>query len=631
MFFSRRYPIKTRLSEIDDAILTLTKPDTARLEWACSRRPVYWFFLFCLSILFLLGGRLVYLTLWRGTFFQEMARKNSLRSLLLQAPRGIITDRFGEPLVRNVPTFDALIIPSLLTSDEAERTRILNRVNEIFLSTDSGWQDTLKQHVFRPGEEFLIQENIGEERAIRYLSEASSLPGIFLRRSARREYVNGPVFSPVLGYEGKIEKQELGDYPGYQPTDSLGKQGIEKSYESRLRGKDGRELIQVDALGHIRQELGIDPSQPGHGLTLTIDKKLSEKAYTALAEQLQANGLSSGAVIALDPRSGEIRALISYPSYDNNLFSGGIEAEKYSALLNDPAKPLFDRAISGIYPPGSTIKPVIAAAALTERLITPNTVIVSNGGIRIGNAFFGDWKAHGATDLRRAIAVSSDVYFYSLGGGYGSISGLGMERMKRYEEQFGLGSKTGIDLPGEATGFLPDPAWKERRFGERWYIGDDYHAAIGQGFVTATPLQIVNAIATIANGGTVYTPHLWAAGPSEVPDQFPKRRISVGEETLQVIREGMRETVTEGTAQSLQDLPVLVAGKTGTAQYGNQEKTHGWFVSFAPYDHPELAVIVLVEGQRAESSYHAVPITKKIYEWYFHQEKETESSHKIDG
>ena len=445
-------------------------------------------------------------------------------------------------------------------------------------------------------------------------SQANMLPGIGIQKSARREYPNGSIFSHVIGYEGKIKKEELAEYPEYLLTDSIGKQGVEKTYESELRGVHGREIVEVDSLGRVKKELGIVPPQPGQDITLTIDKGLTEKLYTAMADWFMANDLKAGAAIAIDPRSGAIRALVSYPGYDNNLFSGGIQPDEYATLIENPSKPLFNRAIGGEYPPGSTLKPVIAAAALSERIVSPETMIESRGGISIGNFFFGDWKAHGFTDLRRAIAVSSDVYFYTLGGGYGGIPGLGMERMKRYEQRFGYGALSGIDLPGEADGFLPDPNWKQAKIGERWYIGDDYHAAIGQGFVTATPLQILNSVAAIANDGTLYTPHVRDGLPPQ------SRLVSVTPDILRVVREGMRETVTEGTAQPLQSLPVSVAGKTGTAQYGNEDKTHGWFVSFAPYENPELALIVLVEGQSKESTYHAVPITKSVYEWYFSRE-----------
>lgn len=245
----------------------------------------------------------------------------------------------------------------------------------------------------------------------------------------------------------------------------------------------------------------------------------------------------------------------------------------------------------------------------------------SRGGISIGKFFFGDWKAHGFTDIRRAIAVSSDVYFYSVGGGYGGIPGLGMRRMKAYEEFFGYGKETGIDIPGEANGFLPDPDWKQERFGERWYIGDYYNSAIGQGFVTATPLQILNSIVTIANGGILREPrvasHVRDASGKLSPLEAPiVRKDFIDEGILRIMREGMRETVTEGTAQLLKEAPVPVAGKTGTAQFGTGKDTHGWFVSFAPYDKPEIALIVLVEGQ-GEEGYNAVPVTDEVYRWYF--------------
>ena len=606
-------------TEIDDAVLTLARPDAARIEWVLPRLPVRFFFAAVLLILILLVGRLVFLNVVRGGYYSEMAERNSLRSIVLAAPRGIIYDQSGKPLVKNTPSLDGLIIPASLPEDTIERERVLAAAEQIFRPESNAWRDALTRQKFRPGEAFIVKEDISQEQVIVYYSQASSLPGIGLQKTARREYINGPMFAHVLGYEGKIRKEELDDHPDYLFTDSIGKQGVERSYESILRGSHGREIVEVDSMGRVQKELGIIPPKPGNDITLTIDKDLSEKLYTTLADWFMENDLKAGAAIALDPRSGAIRALVSYPSFDNNLFSGGIEQSAYSALISDESQPLFNRAIGGEYPPGSTLKPVIAAAALAEHIVTPETSIESRGGINVGKFFFGDWKAHGFTDLRRAIAVSSDVYFYTLGGGYGGIGGLGMERMKQYEERFGYGAKTGIDLTGEADGFLPDPEWKARKIGERWYIGDDYNSSIGQGYITATPLQIVNSIAAIANGGTLYTPHV--RSPEQSEPALPSRSVGVSADILRVVREGMRETVTEGTAQSLQTLPVAVAGKTGTAQYGGKESTHGWFVSFAPYESPELALIVLVEGQTKESTYHAVPITKAVYEWYFRDRK----------
>ncbi|MFZ1626346.1 MAG: penicillin-binding protein 2 [Candidatus Moraniibacteriota bacterium] len=614
MLFRRAFRNEKTSPEIDDAVLTMSKPEAAWIEWTLDHRPVWYFFLLIVGIFVVLTGRLVYLNLWRGEYYGELARNNSLRSILLAAPRGIISDRFGVPLVKNAPSLDGIVIPAQLPENESERQRILDTVARIFHPDTSAWREVLESRVFRPNEAIMVRQDLSQEDAIIYYSQANALPGIGIQKSARREYINGSIFSSVIGYEGKIRKEELEEYPEYLLTDSIGKQGVEKTYESELRGTHGREVVEVDSLGRVKKELGIVPPKPGQDIMLTIDKALTEKLYTTMNDWFMAHDLKAGAAIAIDPRSGAIRALVSYPSYDNNLFSGGIQTGEYATLIENPTKPLFNRAIAGEYPPGSTIKPVIASAALAERIVSPETMIESRGGISVGKFFFGDWKTHGFTDLRRAIAVSSDVYFYTLGGGYGGIAGLGMDRMKRYEERFGYGTKTGIDLPGEADGFLPDPDWKQAKIGERWYIGDDYHAAIGQGFVTATPLQIVNSIAAIANGGTLYVPHVRENAT------LLSRSVSVAPDILRVVREGMRETVTEGTAQSLQTLSVPVAGKTGTAQYGSEDKTHGWFVSFAPYENPELAVIVLVEGQSKDSTYHAVPITKSVYEWYFARE-----------
>ena len=295
----------------------------------------------------------------------------------------------------------------------------------------------------------LLKNHLEQAMLIRFLSERDQFPGVVLLKTAERKYTDGEIFSHVIGYEGKIRPDELAELKekGYTPTDSVGKQGIEKSYEAELRGVPGGELVEVDALGQVKKALGMIAPEKGHDLILSLDAGLQREAYRALQTVLEESKLEKGAVIAIDPRNGAIRALVSFPGYDNNLFSRGISQADYAALINDGRKPLFNRAIGGEYPPGSTIKPLLAAAALNEKIITPETTIESRGGIQVGQSFFGDWKAHGFTDLRRAIAVSSDVYFYSIGGGYGGIKGLGMERMKMYEEKFGWGKKTGIDIP----------------------------------------------------------------------------------------------------------------------------------------------------------------------------------------
>jgi penicillin-binding protein 2 len=282
--------------------------------------------------------------------------------------------------------------------------------------------------------------------------------------------------------------------------------------------------------------------------------------------------------------------------------------------------------VSGEYPPGSTLKPAIAIGALTEGTISSETSINCSGSININTWSFKDWKSHGSgIDVRKAIAESCDVFFYNVGGGYGNIEGLGVERMKKYLDLFGFGKPTGIDLPGEAKGLVASEQWKIDTLGERWFLGDSYHTSIGQGFTTTTPIQLAAYISAIANGGTLYSPRIVdkikkSSGAEEilVAPIISKKFISA--EALRVVREGMRETVTNGTARSLNVLPIAVAGKTGTAQFGGEKKTHGWFVSFAPYDNPEIVMVVLMEGG-GEGSSTALPITQKALEWYFNRQK----------
>ncbi len=614
--------------EIDDAVLTLTQKDAARLEWPIERQGSAWLFGCSLLVLVIFFGRFGYLNIVRGGEYQAMAERNSLRSIVLSAPRGIITDRFGVPLVENEPSLGAAIVPGDLPGDQTGRTQVLENIKSFFGPDEETWASIMTRLDGGSFQPILLKDHLEQSVIIHFLAERQKFPGIVLLKTAERKYIDGTVFSHIIGYEGKIRADELAERKdaGYTMTDSIGKQGIEKSYEKELRGVHGGELVEVDALGQVKKALGIIAPQKGSDLTLTIDAGLQREAYRVMERILGEAKLEKGALVALDPKTGAVRALVSFPGYDNNLFARGISQKEYSALANDSRKPLFNRAIAGEYPPGSTIKPILAGAALAEGLITPETTIESRGGIQVGRSFFGDWKAHGLTDLRRAIAVSSDVYFYSIGGGYGGIQGLGIERMKAYEERFGWGKRTGIDLPGEQDGFLPTPTWKQERFGERWYIGDDYNSSIGQGYILATPLQIALAMAAVANGGTLPRPHVVESvqkgnGKKEMLTPEPLNNGILSPGILSVVREGMRETVTDGTAQSLQALPVAVAGKTGTAQFGADKKTHGWFASFAPYDNPELVMIILVEDQSENETYHAVPITQALYNWYFNPER----------
>lgn len=611
--------------EIDDAVLTVTEKDAVKMEWPLNRSVSLTLLFGMLFLLVVLGGRVFYLSVIKGEEYSAIALRNSLRALIIPAPRGIMYDISGKPLVRNVPSIDMVLIPADVPTEPEAQQVLRTRLVATFGIGEVELEDVFSKLDRRSTLPVLVKEQVTQEETLLFLSRSHDLPGISLYKTTNRNYTDSLIFSHILGYEGKIRKEELQAHPEYLLTDSIGKQGIEKSYETELRGKHGFERVEVDAFGKVKKALGIVQPVPGNDLILNIDADLQKKIFDSLQTILEKNELKRAAAVAIDPRNGAVRALVSLPSFDNNLFSGGISSEDYRRLIEDPSEPLFNRVVAGEYPPGSTIKPVLAAAALKEGVVDEHMQIESRGGISIGKFFFGDWKVHGFTDIRRAIAVSSDVFFYSIGGGYGSVPGLGMDRMKKYEELFGYGAKTGIDLPSEADGLIPDADWKKKKIGERWYIGDDYHASIGQGFVTSTPLQVLNSIVAIANGGTLYEPRVVAQIRSADGKVTPVasrviRKNIMDENILRIVREGMRQTVTEGTAQPLNDLPVAVAGKTGTAQFGSADKTHGWFVSFAPYEAPELALIVLVEGQ-GEEGYNAVPVTKEVYEWYFSREK----------
>jgi len=426
-----------------------------------------------------------------------------------------------------------------------------------------------------------------------------------------------------MGYCGKITSEELKKNPEYLMTDYIGKTGLEASYEKYLHGKDGKQKVEVDSSGNIKKDLGVDLPENGADLRLGIDADLQKKIYDSLKTMTEATKTKTAAAVAIDPKNGEVLALVDIPSYDNNLFARGISADDYKNLISDESKPMFNRAVSGEYPPGSTLKPLVAAAALEEGTINSETSIDCHGGIRIGSYNFPDWKTHGVTDVRKAIAESCDVFFYAVGGGWGNIPALGIDKIKKYASEFGFGKPLGIDIPGESSGLIPDQVWKLNHFGEKWYTGDDYHCAIGQGFDTVTPLQLASYTAAVANGGTVWKPHLVKSikdsdGSEEKIEPKILARNFISPANIEIVREGMRQAITSGSAQQLNDLGTAVAGKTGTAQFGEEGKTHGWFISFAPYNNPQIAMAVLVEGG-GEGHSTALPVTKEVYKWYFEE------------
>lgn len=404
-----------------------------------------------------------------------------------------------------------------------------------------------------------------------------------------------PGFAHLLGYVSYPKRDSSGNF--YE-TEIRGMSGVESAMDATLAGENGTLLVEEDALGETQSSGTVKPAVDGATLTLSIDARAQRafaRSVSALADRIPFKG---GSAILMDVRTGEIHALVSYPEYDPNVLSSGGPSDAIAAYNADSRQPYLDRAVSGLYTPGSIAKPMIAAGALSDGNVTPEQGIVSTGSISIPNPYdpsrpsvFKDWKAHGWVDARRAIAVSSDVYFYAVGGGFADFKGLGIERLKYWYDAFGFTSPTGIELAGEATGFVPTPAWKEERFGEPWRLGDTYNTSIGQYAMQVTPLEAARAVAAVANGGTLVRPTLVkGAAPETTP-------IPISAEAIRVAQEGMRMGATEGTSIGLNDLPfVEVAGKTGTAQLGvNNEFYNSWSVGYFPYDNPKYAWVVVME------------------------------------
>lgn len=607
-----------QVCEIDDGILSITEEERSVLDLPFRRKNFFVLLGITFFIFSLFFGRIVYLALFRGEEYAQAAYGNAIRNIPIEAPRGRIFDRRGRQLVYNVPSSNLVFYtaPGIATLDKSDFKHRIAFMNIPEENIDIAFERVQESYYT----EVILKENLTQEEILRFIEVEKDFPYLSLKKSIIRKYEDSTIFSHIIGYESLLTQEDRDIYLEYYLTDSVGRQGVEKEYEEYLRGKYGFDRVQVDAFGNIQKKISSQSPIAGNDIILSIDAELQEVLYDSVKDEMESAGLSRAAAVALHPQSGEILALVSLPSYDNNIFSQR-DNSLYSIITKNSHQPLFNRVISGEYPPASTIKPFIATAALEEGVVTASTRIESQGGITVGDTFFGDWKTHGFTDVQEAIAVSSDVYFYSIGGGYGGTKGMGMDTMKEYEERFGFGSKTGIDLPGEKPGFIPDPEWKKETLGERWYVGNTYHASIGQGYMKATPLQVTVGTAVIANRGTLFDPkvvsHIQSTNSDIVyrPD-YRHREVAIQDSVIDIVREGMRKTVTEGTALMLNDLSVEVAGKTGTAQYGPEDKTHGWFTSFAPYDDPEIVLTVLVESQENDG-YHAVPITKRVYEAYF--------------
>jgi penicillin-binding protein 2 len=589
-----------------------------------------------------------------------LANGNRIRERVERAPRGTIYDRNRVALASNQASYDITVVPQLLPRDSAGRTAEYGRIAamlgvppaEIIAKSETSCASKKPDDCLTSPVPQLVTAGVDREKALAVDQSTANLPGFALDVNPIRQYSDDNLLSAFLGYTGRVNADEAKADFTYGPTDLIGKLGIEKQYESVLRGTNGGEETEVDATGKPIRVLESKQPVSGQSLVLSIDQDLERHFTEAIKKQMAASGAQRAAGVALNPKTGELLAAVSLPGYDNNKFSRGITQSDYQQLLNDPGQPLFNKVVSGGYPSGSIIKPLGVAAALQEGVVTLATTIIDSGLITVPNKYdpskptiYRGWERTtglGVINPLTAIARSSDIFFYKVMGGLFGTSEdfthpLGVNKLTDYYKKFGLGAKTGIDLPSEAAGRVPTPEWKKAFSGDGWYTGDTYNISVGQGDVLVSPLQMASAIAAIANGGTLYKPHL----VDQIVDTAGKvvRQITpeiirqgfVRADYLASVRRGMWMAVNDpsGTAccKIKEQVPVVVGGKTGTAETviheddtdgAHQSRPHAWFEAFAPYDDPQIVMVVLVEHS-GEGAEYAVPAARETLAWYFTQ------------
>jgi penicillin-binding protein 2 len=596
------------------------------------------FLYFILVLVFgALIARLFFLQVIEGERFTFLSENNRVRIKRIAGTRGVVLDRRGQLLVDSRPSFDLLFVAE--DTEQPEHTlrqlaHYLGRDEQELLAI---FEENKKRSAF---EEIVIGKDVDWATVVAVEAHQLDLPGITLRARPRRSYADGPVAAHVLGYLGEIGPKQLKVLrdQGYVLGDEVGQYGLEKKWEDFLRGQSGGQQVEVDALGRRVRVLHEVTDVPGYTVHLTLDRQLQEVAFEALKGK-------EGTIVALDVNTGDILAMVSTPAFDPNIFARGIKSDEWQGLTKDRLRPLNNRAIQGQYPPGSTFKVIMAIAGLEEGVLQPESRISDPGFYYFGNRAFRDWKkeGHGAVDLYKAIVESCDVYFYQAG------QRIGIDRIAKWARAFGLGEKTGAALDDEKSGIVPDSEWKRKRFRQPWFPGETLSVAIGQGYLTTTPLQIANMMAAIANGGTLYRPRLVnkieSVDGRTVREYGPEkiRTIAVKPETLERVRNALADVVKSprGTGGASRSNLVEIAGKTGTAQvvemkgaYLKSEqlsyfsRDHAWFVAYAPVQNPQIAVAVLVEhGGHGGSA--AAPLAKKVFEKYIELKTEPSNQRQV--
>ncbi|MFA5386392.1 MAG: penicillin-binding transpeptidase domain-containing protein [Candidatus Paceibacterota bacterium] len=558
-------------------------------------------------------GEILFLGVIKGKFYQNRALLNAAEKTTLLAERGLIFDRFGKPLVSNSSTFRLNLKISNFIKDKNEEERTIKTLKEVLGFTTADVEDFLKKikEVDLETQNSIVVKEITPAQALTLKN--LNLDSLEVEEGFKRIYNEPETFSHLIGYTTFTSAKDLEKDSSLSFNDLVGRSGLEAYYNNELKGENGIILSYRNTKGEIIEKKQLNNPISGENLNLTIDSEFQSYFYNRMQEGLRSLGRDAGIGIAINPQNGEVLSLISIPSFNNNKIT--------QEALTNPSKPFFDRAISGAYSPGSTIKPLVAIAALKEKIISPLKEILSTGYIEVPNPYypdkpsrFLDWKPNGWVNFYSAIARSCNIYFYEVGGGFEDQKGLGIEKLKSYWEKFGLGEKTGIDLPGEVTGFLPDASTKKG--GDKiWRVGDTYNVSIGQGDLLLTPIQLINYIALIADNGKNYRPfvdkNMGVKPLKDLSDLLPE---------IKEVQKGMIDAVIKpyGTAYSLNDLPVSVAAKTGSAQTQNNTVTNALFVGYAPVENPQIAILVLVENAR-EGSLNTLPIAKDVLLWYYNK------------
>ncbi len=628
--FSKKEPKDLALEE---ALHDSVSSDFDVVEVSIGVKPFLYLGAVFLLVGFVLAGRILYLNVFNAQLYASRATANLGQLQKLTAPRGLIYDRNGETLAENTAVFAAV----LDAKEFAAHPELQEKTLKVITDTLGASADDLRELTNSGGADspsaVVLADNLTQSQIVEI--DGANLLTLLVKREFGRKYNDGPVFAPVVGYVGRASADDMKNNPDIAAIDFVGKAGTEAFYDKSLRGKDGTVEIITDSKGRILSEKKKGDSEPGNQLRLTIDGEFQRYFYYRLQGGLQSLGKRIGVGLAINPQNGEVLALVNLPSFDPNVLAGSGRNEEKAAVLNSKDKPLFNRAVSGYYSPGSVIKPLMGVAALADGIIDQKREIFSPGYMDFPNPYnasqttrYLDWRYQGNVNLASAIAQSSDVYFYIVGGGSppkvsppeilggkGAIKGLGITRLAEWWKKFGLGEPTGIDLPAEADGFLPSPDWRKKKTGKPWLLGDTYNVSIGQGDLLLSPVQLLSYISAIGNGGKIYEPFL-----NSDFEQSPKvsADLSALQWEIKEVQGGMVQAVTLplGTAHLLADLGFSVGAKTGTAQVISNTQENAWFVGYAPAENPQIAVLVLVENA-IEGSLNAVPIAKDVLSWYY--------------